>query len=470
MTDQYLRSTTADYITGAISACEGIRDSIVLINGPHGCKTYYGFGTGQSAINGQALLGLGGDLRLSNAMDDKLIRSQFFTGSPLIPATNLRYEDFIFGTAEQLRRALNDILSERRYSLISVVQAPGTSLLSESLEPDIKEISEEASVPYLYVDAPGLSEDMFTGYDETVLAIIKKFSLQADNSYCDGHPSEQSDGKTSSGQRRKRPSVNLFGLYTRSLHMDGDLEEITRILDLCGIDINCAVGAFCTMDELKDLSKADANVFLAAERCKKTAEYLEKVSGIPSFNFGCVPVGPDLTEKFVIGISSLLKTDCRAALKDIEETRSKIFYYLAKYLGNSGFGGTFRYAAEGEPSLLFAYADYLSGYLGIAPEVLQPRYELKGAEMDRLEDILGELGCKDVLVKDITKVKDVVILGNANTIAQVLAYSGNVYGIETEIPSSGYINVVPKTHIGCKGSLYLLEQLLNAKRLLSAWD
>ena len=203
MTDQYLRSTTADYITGAISACEGIRDSIVLINGPHGCKTYYGFGTGQSAINGQALLGLGGDLRLSNAMDDKLIRSQFFTGSPLIPATNLRYEDFIFGTAEQLRRALNDILSERRYSLISVVQAPGTSLLSESLEQDVKEISEETGVPYLYVDAPGLSEDMFTGYDETVLAIIKKFSLQADNSYCDGHPSEQSDGKTSSGQRRK---------------------------------------------------------------------------------------------------------------------------------------------------------------------------------------------------------------------------------------------------------------------------
>ena len=72
--------------------------------------------------------------------------------------------------------------------------------------------------------------------------------------------------------------------------------------------------------------------------------------------------------------------------------------------------------------------------------------------------------------KDITKVKDVVFFGNANTIAHILAYSGNVYGVEISSPGSGYINVIPKTLIGPTGALYILEQILNARRLLGAWD
>ncbi len=462
MTDQYLRNTTADYITGAISACEGIKNSIVLINGPHGCKTYYGFGTGQSAINGQALLGLGGDLRLSNAMDDRLIRSQFFTGSPLIPATNLRYEDFIFGTSEQLGRALHDILAERKYSLISVIQAPGTSLLSEALEPEIKTAAENSDVPFLFIDEPGLSEDMFRGYDETVLALVRKFSVPDD-----AKPESRAErGNTSSG----RPSVNVFGLYSRGIHVDGDLEEITRLLDLCGIDVNCAFGAYCSMDEIRRVSSADANIFLAPERCRQTKRYLEEKTGIPSFDPGCVPVGPDLTERFVRGISELLGTDCSAALKDIEETRARMFFHLARYVGNRGFDRTFRYATEGEPSLLFALVDYLTGYLGIAPEAVHVLYDQSGTSDSGLESALKSAGYEDALLRDITGVKDVILLGNANTIAQVLASGGNVYGIETAYPTSGYINVIPKTFIGCRGALYLLEQILNARRLLKAWD
>ena len=66
--------------------------------------------------------------------------------------------------------------------------------------------------------------------------------------------------------------------------------------------------------------------------------------------------------------------------------------------------------------------------------------------------------------------KDVVFFGNANTIAHILAYSGNVYGVEISSPGSGYINVIPKTLLGPTGALYILEQVLNARRLLNAWD
>ena len=134
MTETYLRNITADYITGVVSACEGIRDSLVLINGPLGCVVYHGYASSHAVVKSSELWRMRGALQLRDAMNDQLLRSQFFAGTPKNPGTNLRYEDFIFGTREQLRRALNDMFAERRYSLFTVIQAPGTSLLGEALE------------------------------------------------------------------------------------------------------------------------------------------------------------------------------------------------------------------------------------------------------------------------------------------------------------------------------------------------
>ena len=461
MTNQYLRNTTADYITGAISALKGIKNSVVLINGPVGCATYYGFETGQSTVVPQKIWSLKGEMKIKGTPDDKLLRSQYFGDSSAVPVTNLRYEDFIFGTVDQLKKALNDISAAMDFSLIAVVQAPGTSLLSEVIEPEIMEAAKEKGVPYVYVESPGLSENMLKGYDETIVKIIKAAA------------------KKGPFEKGERPSVNIFGLGSRDLFVDGDLEELRRMLDLCDIDINCAPGAFCREEELEALGRADANVFLSYEHCRKTAEYMKKNWDIPSFDFGCMPIGPDLCESFVRGISKLLDCDCSRALEDIDKTRGRIFYQLARHTGGRGFTKEFKYAAEGESSFLYALSDYLSGYLGIVPETLHPLYRddenkeplpFGRTPMEaRLQELLLSLGCEEALEGDITKVKDLVLFANANTIAHVLSYSGNIYGVETAYPSSGYINVIPKTLIGPTGALYILEQILNARRLLNAW-
>ncbi len=468
MTEPYLRNTTPDYITGAVSALKGVKNSVVLVNGPIGCTTYYGFETGQSLIDPQKLWSLRGELKLGSAPDEDLLRSQFYMGSSNVPSTNLRYEDFIFGTVDQLKKALNDIAAGHEFSLFAVVQAPGTSLLSEVIEPELKVISEETAVPYVYVETPGLSENMIKGYDETIVMLLKTLSEP-------GLLKRKKEGHI----KGERPSVNVFGLGSRDYFVDGDLEEITRMLSLCGIDVNCAPGAICSVEELKDIYKADANIFLSPEHCKKTAEYLGLVPDMPSFTIGCKPIGPDLCEKFVRGISDLLGTDCSKALEDIDKARSRIFYQLARRTGGRGFSSDLRYAAEGEASLLYGLCDYLTGYLGIVPECLHVLYrpdenKAKRAENSpdekKLRELLGSLKLEDAMDKDISKVKDVILFGNANTIAHILAYSGNVYGVEISSPGSGYINVIPKTLIGPIGSLYILEQVLNGRRLLGAWD
>ena len=85
MTNHYLRNAVPDHIAGVISACEGIQNNLVILNGPIGCKTYYTFSGVDSLIRRSNLWTLGDELRLEDAMDDRLLRSQFCIGSPRIP-------------------------------------------------------------------------------------------------------------------------------------------------------------------------------------------------------------------------------------------------------------------------------------------------------------------------------------------------------------------------------------------------
>ena len=88
----------------------------------------------------------------------------------------------------------------------------------------------------------------------------------------------------------------------------------------------------------------------------------------------------------------------------------------------------------------------------------------------RLEGLLQKFGALRALHHDISEVRDAIVLASAGTILSLSAYSENIFGIETAFPSSGYLHVVPKTHWGCSGALFLLEQILNGVRLLTAWD
>lgn len=452
MTGQYLRNITADYITGVVSACEGVKNSLVLLNGPLGCRFYHSYGTGHNFIREEDLWALRGDLQLEHGMDDSLLRSQYYAGTPKVPGTNLRYEDNIFGTREQLHRALNDIFAERRYCFFVVIQTPGTSLLGEALEAELDEISREFNIPHLFVESPQFSTNSCIGYDETTVKLLKLFLPDMPK------------------RRSEKKRVNIFGLHSYAKHLEGDLEEISRLLALCGIEINCAMGANCSLDEIYSIPSAGANIFLSPERCKETKTYLDAHCDIPSLDFGCMPIGFDLSERFIREICKLLNADPSVALEDIERSRARAFYCIAKHMGSRGFPRQLRYCVEGECSLIGSYVDFLSGYLGLKPAAIHPLYT-QDNEDGRiiLKEKLRAIHSEDALTQDIARVRDVILLGSANTIMELSAYSGNIYGIEIASPSSSYINVIPKTHLGSRGALFLLEQLLNGVRQLRAW-
>ena len=168
-----------------------------------------------------------------------------------------------------------------------MIQSPGTSLLGEALERELQEISVEFGLPYLFVEIPELSSDFCKGYDETTVKLFEKLL-----------PPERKLQERESGN----PSVNLFGFHTYEKFLEGGINEIRRLLALCGVDICCVAGADCPIDQIKRIPEADANIIFSPERCEKTAAWLNKRYQMPLIETNGMPIGFELTEKLILSL------------------------------------------------------------------------------------------------------------------------------------------------------------------------
>ena len=57
-----------------------------------------------------------------------------------------------------------------------------------------------------------------------------------------------------------------------------------------------------------------------------------------------------------------------------------------------------------------------------------------------------------------------LVFADGNIIAQLKARHHSFSGVEISLPSLGYTDVVPKTHLGLSGGLLLCEQVINGLR------
>ena len=54
-----------------------------------------------------------------------------------------------------------------------------------------------------------------------------------------------------------------------------------------------------------------------------------------------------------------------------------------------------------------------------------------------------------------------LVFSDANVIAALMLENKRFCGIEARLPGMGYTDLVPKTHLGVRGALFLIEQVLN---------
>ncbi len=429
MTQNYLTGITPDNISGILFALEGIKNVVTLLNGPTGCKYYH------SSYSDRLYP------RRSNpgflAAGD-----EWYFNQPRVPCTYLDRKDYVYGSREKLLEGLSFLQEHTPFDLLCVVNSPGAALIGDDLEGILRPVIGDK--PLVTVQTPGYSGDVFQGYERGVLSLLQQLrSMQKE---------ETPEPRT----------VNLLGLSIYQYYHDGDLAEMRRMLALCGIKVHCSLCCNSSLEEILSLKKASLNIVLRPEYGAQTAQYLERELGIPYYICDTAPIGFMAAESMMQDICTMLSCDSSALIEESHKARAVAYCHISRLNTLSGLPRGVTYSLVGTTSETCGYIDFLSGYLGMALTsctLLGTPYQ---ASRDALTHILNSWHCADAPKTDLLANPGEVVLADGNTIARLKLSGHRFTGIENAEPGIGYVHVIPKTHIGINGALYLLEQVLNA--------
>ena len=410
MTGRCLKSITADSLTGAVFALEGMRNAVVLLNGPMGCRFYHS--TTSRFLMTRPLLKLpAGQDGTREPVDYNTLNDWFFR-QERVPCTCLDGYDYVYGTKEKVREALTFIRDSVDLDLLAIVNSPGACLIGDDLKETARSVL--GGTRTVMVESPGLSGTFEEGWSRAATALLE----QAGTALWRERMPEKRTGKR----------VNLLGLSVWQRYFEGDLAELKRLFALCGAEVTAALCADCSVEELARMPEADLNVVLDPAAGTEAARYLERVCGTPYVVFPGFPVGFSATERMFEEIGKLLGTSCEALLEESGRARALAWYKIEQVYATSGKPRGVTFFVGGSAAQKQAYESFLTEYLGMEP-----------SDPERAE----------------------LVFGDANLISELMLKNRRFCGIEISLPGMGYIDLVPKTHMGIRGALFLIEQVLN---------
>ena len=270
--------------------------------------------------------------------------------------------------------------------------------------------------------SPGFSTEYYDGCDT---AILELFRQAGDRLW--------KDAVKKGADASRKPTVNILGISIWQKYALGDMNEIRRILSLCGIEVNTILCAGCTVDEMKKIPEADLNIVLYPEMGLSGAKWLQQNLGMPYYVCEVPPIGFDATAIFAEEISQLLKTDCSKVKEEIEVARAKAWYSISGIYNACGKPDGTIFAVKSFPSQEKGITQFLSDYLGMIADT-----------------------------SDISHTKAEVVFSDANIISELMLRDKEFCGIEIANPTMGYVDVIEKTLLGIKGAMFLTEQVLNS--------
>ena len=133
-------------------------------------------------------------------------------------------------------------------------------------------------------------------------------------------------------------------------------------------------------------------------------------------------------EKIIQETCILLGRDCSSLLEESRRARAIAWYHIDNTYQACGLPKGTPFSVSGNPSQVRSYSAFLEDYMGMEP-----------TDPDQAE----------------------LLFGDANLIAMQILKNRTVCGIEINLPGMGYTDIIPKTHMGIKGTLFLIEQVLN---------
>jgi light-independent protochlorophyllide reductase subunit B len=158
-------------------------------------------------------------------------------------------------------------------------------------------------IPVIPLELPSYSKKENWGAAETFYHVVR--ALLADQVPPPGTPRPaRADGR--------RPRANLLGPTVLGFRCRDDVQEIRRLLDLLGIDVNVIAPLGASPDDIRRLPEADFNIDLYPEVSRTTASWLQRNFGMPATRV--IPMGVGATRDFIAEVAQLAGIDASALL------------------------------------------------------------------------------------------------------------------------------------------------------------
>ncbi len=417
----------ADGFTGAILAGESILDGAVILHGPTGCRGHH------SVMSEHALPREDVQERLN-------FLEPFYFGQPRVPTTYLDGDDFVFGAKEKLVKAFGEV-AKRNPSALTIVNSPGAALIGDNVAQAAIEAG--ISVPRAIVEMPALSCSLADGYQQALLAMLEALTLG---------PSE-----------RCEKTVALIGLSIVHSHWSGGVAELRRLLDLCGIDTLCALGAGASIEEWKQLPKAACYAVVYDEYASLIGPWLTRhLGGAAVAASGSAPVGFTATAEWVTAVARAVDADPSRALEEIGAERRRVSRFIGLVTGSSAVLKGMTFAISGDLSIASPLARWLYDYLGMLPVAIEIIDEQSNRTGEDLRSWLAGIGCTEAWQRPWRSAEPDLLFADGQQVEE--ARVSGTGGIEILLPTAACLDIVPKVMLGSQGGAWLVERVLNELR------
>jgi len=433
----YTENILPDALTGAIFAIEGIKDAITILNGPTGCKFYH------AAISDTQYI-------RNTSYDPLSFPEDYYFGQPRVPCTWLDDQDYIYGSEKKLTELIQTAVNQKP-AFIAVINSPGAALIGDDITAILDKTAPE--IPHIAIENTGYSKTFMEGYNQALQKGLKVLCKQ----------------KTETQSQ----TINLIGFHIYQKYYDQNILEIKRLLSLCGIKVISTIAAGDNCETLSQAGEASLNVVVFEEYGLALAKQLKTQLDMPFIVLEAgPPIGFEATEKMICQICTALKKEPQKALDCINQGRARAYLFLARYASLIGGPKGNFFSIKADASTAFALSQFLEMYLGMIPAAIEITEGSSNHFAEQLKAGLKQKGCAFVLDQKVNATKTQIVFADGSTIAQLKLQEKNdatlkTCGIEIALPSLGYLDIVPKTLFGDKGTLFILENIMNGLRFLT---
>ncbi len=232
-------------------------------------------------------------------------------------STNLTESDVVHGGEAKLEKAIVEVYERYHPKSIVVFQTCTPSIIGDDVAGIIDRMRERLDIPILAAYCEGFKTKVWaTGYDVAFHAIVHGF-IESDR---EGRPPRREPGR-----QNPRPLVNVINLASVG---KPDEDEITRLLNAVGIDVNIGPN-FATREAIRNMTQADLTISVCPTHDDYFVEYLSQEYGIP-YVLKDMPIGLENTRTWLLDIAGHFGLETKAA-EVIAAEEQKVLRAVAKY-------------------------------------------------------------------------------------------------------------------------------------------